>query len=623
MITFKLIRKIGKILRGGAGRKEIMLGVVCGVILGFNPSVNLTLFLGILLTLLLNANISFMLFGLVLGRLASLALAPASCHLGIAIIHDIGLENLFRTLANAPVTALMDLNVYAVVGGFPIALTIGIVLGAALGTSVIRIRKKMLEANQHEIIGKTFGSRVSRFLLWLAFGKSRLSLDEEVSKKSPLFRKSGIIFVAALVVIGLLLELVLFDSLLRKGIETSISAMTGAEVNIAKVDFSLANGKVDIQKLEATDPDKPTHNLLQVDTLVADLDIGELLSRAYTIDLLNGSILRFDVERAAPGAVYEKPQPPEKRPEDKEPGILLEDYLAQAQKWKSYAEKTYELLKKFQEISAKKASEQPATKPGRLEKLATVERMGYLKAAANLRTDRPEWLVRELRIEQVEMGDMPTQNLVAKEVSSQPSLSQQPTSLELMPAAGGDPSLHVVLRFDDPSAPHSIEFNLPGISIGDAIETSDSFPMDVQNGLADVSGGGHFSVDQLSIPFSIKVTNLKANVAEGKEILGMDSRTATEVFSSMEHLDLDGTFGGSLTAPSVTIDHEKLTANIKDALIAAGKKELADRANAEIDKAKEKITEQVGEEINKLFENEDAASAVDKAKNTLRNLNPF
>ena len=57
MIVFKIVRKIGKMLRGGAGRKEIMLGALCGVLIGFNPVAGLTLGLMILITLLLNANI--------------------------------------------------------------------------------------------------------------------------------------------------------------------------------------------------------------------------------------------------------------------------------------------------------------------------------------------------------------------------------------------------------------------------------------------------------------------------------------------------------------------------------------------------------------------------------------
>ena len=37
--------------------------------------------------------------------------------------------------------------------------------------------------------------------------------------------------------------------------------------------------------------------------------------------------------------------------------------------------------------------------------------------------------------------------------------------------------------------------------------------------------------------------------------------------------------------PRVRIDYDKLTANMKNALVAAGKKELASRANAEMDKS--------------------------------------
>ena len=125
MTPLKIIRKIGKMLRGGAGKKEIFLGAFMGVLIGFNPTLSLTLFLAILLTLLLNANVGFTMLGVAVGKIASLILSIASFHVGFFLIHKIGLEGLFTKLSNAPVTALMDLNVYAMIGSLPFALIIG------------------------------------------------------------------------------------------------------------------------------------------------------------------------------------------------------------------------------------------------------------------------------------------------------------------------------------------------------------------------------------------------------------------------------------------------------------------------------------------------------------------
>ncbi len=621
MLTFKLIRKIGKILRGGAGRKEIFLGTLFGVLIGFNPGFNFTLVVTFLFALLLNANFSFVVLGAAIGKLVSLPAAAISFHIGFFVIHNMGLEDLFRTLCNAPVTALMDLNVYAMIGSLPIALAVGIVLGLALGTAVVKIRTKMLEADQHEIIGKTFGNKVSRLLLRLAFGKSKLAFDDEVPKQAPLLRKSGLIIVASIIVIALVFEFLLLDTILKKGLETSIAAQTGAEVDIADADFSLAKGELQIEGLQVTDPDKPTHNLIQIDKLAADVNIGALLSRNYTIDLLAGSVLKRDVERASPGAVYEKKRKPETaKPEEGAPGKSLDEYFAKAQEWKKYGEKAYDYLKKRKD-NAERSARGETPKASKEQALADAEQLGYLTASADLVSEHPAWLIHEIRIEQVDLGNnLPEQLLIANEVCSHPELNRKPTSIALFPTGNPEPTAKVVLRFDDPAALHAIHIDLPGMAIGGAVETSESFPVDVTDGIADVQADGHFSVESLDIPFSIVVHDLKANVEEGKQIMGMDPETATEVLSSMEKLEIDGALGGSLLLPRVSIDYEKLTANMKDALIAAGKKELSKRADAEMDKAKEELKQQAGQELNKVLGGEEGESAGDKAKDALKKL---
>ncbi len=621
MITLKIIRKIGKILRGGAGRKEIFLGTLCGVLIGFNPTFSFTLVAAILITLLLNANISFILLGAALGKVLSLVLAPVSFHTGYFIIHKIGLEEIFRSLCNAPVTALMDLNVYAMIGSLPYALAVGIITGFAIGSAVIRIRKKMLEADQHEIIGKTLGNKVSRFLLWLAFGKNKLSLEDEIPKASPLLRKSGIILVAIVILVGLAMEFLLLDMIVTKSLQSSIASVTGAEVNIGAAHLSLAEGELELSDLQVTDPDRPTHNLVQLDTLALDINIRDLLRNNYVIDLMEGSTLQRNTLRKSPGAVYEKRQKEKEDQQEDLPGKSLEDYFAKARNWEAYGEKAYSYLKE-RKYKGESAARKERPEPSKESAIADAEKLGYLQASADLVYDRPAWLIHKIKLDNIILGEgLLPQELQAMEVCSHPELNGKPTIMEMAPAGAIAPTAKLVLRFDNPSASHAITLNLADIPLGATIETSPSFPLNINEGLADIKADGHFSADDLSVPFAITLHHLEAEVEEGQSIMGMDSATATEVFSSMETLEIDGSLGGTLLTPRVRIDYDKLTANMKNALVAAGKKELASRANAEMDKAKEELKDKAGEEINKLLGGgEEGESTEDKAKNALKKL---
>lgn len=621
MITLGLVRKIGKMLRGGAGRKEIFLGAFCGVLIGFNPTSSLTLAFAILITLLLNANIGFTLLGVALGKLLGLAIAPISFHTGYFIIHTIGLEGLFATLANAPVTALMDLDVYAMVGGLPYALVIGVAFGVLLGSIVTKIRIRMLKTEQLEIVGKTLDKKATRFLLWLAFGKQKLSLEDVIAKQAPLFRKSGLILVVVVVAISLVLELFLFDIIIKSSLRSAIGATTGAEVDIGKAHLSLAGGKLELENLQITDPDKPTHNLVQIDTLAADISINDLLRDNYVVELLAGGTLKRDVLRKKPGAVYPKPaKEKEGKIADQQPGKELGDYFAQAKEWESYGEKAYEYLDK-RRASGEAAAKGERPKASKEAAVADAKNLGYLKASANLVASRPSWTIRKIEIDQVLLGGgYPAQKFQALEVSSHPALNGKPTSFVMTPVGGTIPTAKLVLRFDNPAALHGISANFTNVALGGAVETSGSFPLDISGGKADIKASGTFSADALQVPFTVVVHDLKADVAEGKTVMGMDGKTATEVFSSMETLEIDGTLGGSLLAPRIQIDYDKLAANMKQALLAAGKKELANRANAEVDKAKDELKKQAGGQIDKLLGGEDGASTEDKAKGMLKKL---
>jgi len=491
MVAFKVVRKIGKMLRGGAGKKEIFLGALCGVLIGFNPVAGLTLALAILITLLLNANIGFTLLGVVLGKLLSLALSVISFHTGYFIIHNMGLEGLFTTLANAPVTALMDLNVYSMVGGLPFAIIAGLLFGKFISATVNKIREQMVRAGEHDKVGKVTGNKFSKFLMWLVFGKQKISTADVIAKQSPLLRKSGLILVGSVVVIGLVLQFFLLDVALKKGLQAAISAETGAEVNIGKANLSLASGKLELENLQVADPDKLTHNLIQIDTLAADISVSDLLRSSYSIDLLAGSTLKRDVLRDKPGKQIVKDDTKAKaKAEAKaaaeakkatEPGKSLDEYFAQAKNWKKYGDKAYEYLKTRKD-NAETIAKGEKPKASKEAAVIDAKKLGYLKASADLVSSRPAWLIREIKIDNVLLGDdFPAQTIQGTELSSHPELNGQATTLVMTPEGGTEPTAKIVLRFDDPSAAHQLVANVKNISIGDSIKTGDRLKIEARS----------------------------------------------------------------------------------------------------------------------------------------------
>ncbi|WP_372797419.1 hypothetical protein [Pontiella sp.] len=570
MTPLKIVRKIGKMLRGGAGSKEIFLGTLCGVLIGFNPVAGLTLGLMILIALLLNANIGFALLGAAVGKILSLLISVVSFHTGYFLIHKIGLEGLFAKLANAPVTALMDLDVYAMIGSLPFSIIIGILFGKFMAVTVTKIREQMVKAGGHDKVSKAVGNKFSKFLMWLAFGKQKISTADVLAKESPLVRKSGIILVAVVLVIGLLLEFLLVDTFMKKGIETAIATGTGAEVNVEDVHFSLGGGKVEVLNIQVTDPDKPTHNMVQIEQLMADLSVSDLLRRTYTIDLLSGSVVKTDIERASPGKVFEKVKEEddaeEEQPDD-EGGKSIDDYLAQAAKWKEYGRKIQDYLEKRREnAEAQAKGEKP--EPSKDTALADAKRLGYLKARAELVTDRPEWTIRRLEIDQVEFSDSyPVHKFLGSELSSHPELNGMPTSIAMIPMDSDEPALKTVLHFEDPAAPHEISANFKNVDLAKAVKTGDDLKL--EKGIADISAGGTFSTKSLDVPFTLTVRELKTN---------------NDIVNNLKNIDVPGKLYGSLALPKVKVE---LDDNLKDAAVGAAKAKAKEEAEKQLNKALE------------------------------------
>ena len=614
MLAFKLVRKIGKMLRGGAGKREIFLGAFCGVLLGFNVVGGLSLGIMVLLTLLLNANIGFVLLGLLLGKTLALTLAPLTFHTGYFIIHQMGLENLFVRLVNKPVLALMGLDVYAQVGGFFFALLVGSGFGIFMTQLVTRVREQMVKAGEKETLSKIANNGFARFLMWIVFGKQKISTADVLAKNAPFIRKSGVVVVAVLALLGGVTEYLLLDKVLKSGVCRAIEARTGAEVNLAEAHFSAAKGLLELEGLQVTNPDQLEENRFQIKKLVMDLSMSELLRKNYAIEQIFIEGVQTHVPREKPGKrivktkkTSEKESSAQTTPKE-EAGKPLEAYFAQANQWKDRLGKLSDFLKQRKEnAEAIACEEEPAA--NKAAALQQARNIGYLRVHADLAKNHPDWTIRSLEIRDIQMGDtLPVCHLSGLYLSSHPEFNHHPTLVALTPDQQSSPALKVVFHFENPALEHELLINLPQFPL-EQIKTSSSFPLDLQKGSVDLHLEGTFSTEQLQLPFQLTLHDLQARVEDGESVLGMDAQTANQVFKSINKLEIDGNLTGSLRAPHAKVDLEKLQSALKDALISAGKKELSNRAGKEINK-----------QVDHLLEGEENQEIKKKTKGLLKKL---
>lgn len=110
-----------------------------------------------------------------------------------------------------------------------------------------------------------------------------------------------------------------FDSHLRRALEFGGYQALGAEVNVRDVKTSFWNANLRIQGVQFTDPDRPTHNMIEITDIRFGMLWDALLRAKVVINEMAVEGIKIGTPRAAPGKV----KPPEPiKPEDKGPSAL-------------------------------------------------------------------------------------------------------------------------------------------------------------------------------------------------------------------------------------------------------------------------------------------------------------
>jgi len=593
-----LVRKLAKVLRGTATPFQLIAACLIGAALGFVPGFvqapGLILF-WLAVLLVLNANLAVA--GLVaLGAKAlSFALLPVSFAVGRVLL-DGPTEGLFAAAVNAPVVAWFGLEYYAVTGGQLVGLVLGLVVGVALVKVVIAYRRKMADLGENSEKFKKYSSKKSvKFLTWLLIGKGagKKTYAEVLEAKANPIRIIGV--VAAVLMVAFVFVLAQFASepLVTAGLQRGLEQANGATVDLRAARLDLGENKLELEGLAMADPADLGADILRADRLTADLAGMDLLRKRLTLDLLTADDASSGEERRVRGVLIgsrPEPGPPD---EDAE-GKTIDDYMADAEKWR---ERLAQLRRWLEKVGGGEDDDPQQRAESRDERVARqVRDLGYARVRAeHLIQGAPTLLVRQMNLRTITTPDAPDEvfDIEGENVSTHPELVEEPSSVRVTSRSG---KYAVDLGLDASSGAGTARLTLRDMDV-DRFTAQLGSAAPVSGGTFDVSADGSISLagrPTLNLPMDVTLKNTNVTVPGS-------SPTAVESFT----LPMGVT--GPVDNPSIAISDGAM----RQALIDAGRGELADR---------------FGEEAGKLLEDsgvevpEEAEGAVDEVKDRIGNL---
>jgi len=572
-------RKIGKILLGKATPFHLIATCLFAGWVAFAPGFGQAPALWavlIALICILPVNLGLLsLIGLVLYPL-SLLLAPATFEVGRVLL-DGPTQPLFVALINAPFFALMGFEYYVGAGGLVMGALFGGLVGIGMTRLVKSIRERVKTASSDSARYQVWSAKwYVKLSTWVLFGTNPKAATYEALEGKRVgkpVRPVGIVI--GVVVIGAFLGLgqLLSGPYLTRALQAGLERTNGATVDLAEATISLEEGRLVIDGLAMADPKNLATDLLKAVRVEADIGGAELLARRIRVDKLVVTDSASGAQRETPGVLTGTEPVPQDgsgaggdTTGEEEEVKTIDDYLEDGRMWRERLAQAQSWLER---LSGPSGEEGDGSGEGLAESLERrVRELGYANVTADhLIRGTPLVVIGELRMENMQALQLggKSVSVIGTNLSTQPFLMNEAPHLIVRAADG---SLLFDLNLAGASkggGTNAIDFAFKGIdgdSIGRQLKTSA-----LSGGTIDLASKGTWTAGGgIEMPFQVTLIGTT---------LSLGGRSET-----IDRLELPLRVSGSLDDPRVLFRDEDL----KQALIGAGKKELANRASAEIDK---------------------------------------
>jgi uncharacterized protein (TIGR03546 family) len=595
-----LIRRIGRLLRGKATPLHIYLACILGAMVGFAPGLTqapaLLVALFVLLAVL-NANLTAAALTAIPAKLLSLAFMPFTIDVGRLLL-DGPTRPIFQTMINAPVLALFGFEYYATTGGLLLGGIFGTLVGFGMVRAVTGFRTRMATLEEGS---ETFRSYTSTWwanaLTWIFVGGSHGKLTyrqllDRSRDRNPI-RPIGIALVLVVTVLAVIAQMYASEPFVTWAVQRSLERANGATVDVQSARLDLRAGRFEAWGVAMADPSALHTDLLRVGLIEGDVGMADLLRRRLRFDRIVLVDASTGAERERPGRLVGPPPTPTPPADDdwQWGDKTLEEILHEAEIWKRRLAQIREWLERLDRIRPD-ADERRETIGERLQR--EIRQKGYRHVAAAHLIDRTPWLaVTEIVAEGIEAIQLGGEMLEIRgeNLSTQPWLVDDRPRLHIRSETGRfevDVEMPALARGSE--GENAIRFTYRGLSadvVGRQLAFGDVQAL--QGGTIDLTCDGRWRAGIIDFPLRALVRDSRITIPN------VGSTQVTQLL-------LPIAARGPLDNPRVTLDDDDLA----DALVDAGRAELAGRVRAEadeaLDEARHRVRERVDEEAGRLFE---------------------
>ena len=571
MILPGMLRRFIKVFRGDVSPALILLSAMLGVTFGMTPGfygVHVAL---LVIALIININIGVFVLFAFFGKAFCFAAAPLLFQVGRgAQDHAPGL---LSTLGSLPIAGVTDFSRYSVAGGVVLGPILGMFLGVLMMLSVVRFRKKWLELDTHsEKFRAWHSSGWVRFLERILVGK-RADPSEVLKRRTKYIRTPGILAAIVLVVLAGFALRSIKDDVVTDYTARSMTGVNGAEVDLARVILDPLAGQFSIKELQATDPAKPAQNRVAFNDLSAKVGLLDLSRGRIIMDNISLSKVRFDEPRTRPGAVLPAFSAAPAEPFDINRFKVTEDDLAKLESYVNDAKGLREWMDKIQKwLPERRATSPPPPVPQSY--------LEYLSARAPL-SPTPHVLVKQLSLEGVKIpiDHIGMTNIQCSNLSDAPSGAGLPVNIDFK-STEHPVSISFIGHYEKDGGSAEIKAEFADYDLQKLqARLNRGNPVQFQGGTASGSIDGRASRDSVDIAIHVRIKGMRVQTA-GKGIFGLDPQVTAEALKVLENINTTIRLVGPLNELRIVFDGKSLTKEFRDALVRAGKAELAKRADA-------------------------------------------
>ncbi len=234
--------------------------------------------------------------------------------------------------------------------------------------------------------------------------------------------------------------------------------------------------------------------------------------------------------------------------------------------------------------------------------------LGYLKARVNT-LPKVRLLAKRVLLDQVPLNDSQfgLSDIRFTNLNDAPMAAKLPIEFELASQQG--PRLQVTLHFEEEETAGRVTGVFTAIDLAKLQQglKSDN-DLTFQQGKASGTITGFLNRERVDLTIDTTPSGLQASTGR-RGFLGLDAKTANDLFEQIDDLELSLRLVGPMTAPRLVFDSKALQETLQAKLVDLGKQKAADELKRVIDKH---LGDEVPEEIKAIIDTDKLGDKLQK-----------